>query len=184
MAQPPTIYRFTLELAHVDRAIYSSLDLRVACHPSESLAFMITRVLAYCYFYEEGIAFSRGGLSDAEEPALAIRGLDGAWHAWIEIGNPSAERLHKAAKRCPRVAVVTHRDPQLLLDELATRTIHRQQELELYALDRDLVAALEPALQRNNRWQVTFSDEQLYVVVGSEAFGGSWQKLAPAAERA
>ncbi|MFH1810579.1 MAG: YaeQ family protein [Pseudomonadota bacterium] len=178
MARTPTIHQFKVELSHVDRSIYQPLELRVACHPSESPAYLITRVLAYCYFFEEGLAFSKGGLADPEEPALAIKGLDGAWQAWIEIGNPSAERLHKASKRCPRVAVVTHKTPKLLLDELATRSIHRQEALELYSLDGTLVRTLEPEVERSNRWDVTFSDEQLFVVVGAQTHSGTLQRLA------
>ena len=47
MALTATIYTFDIELADSDRHIYESLALRVARHPSETEAYLVTRVLAY-----------------------------------------------------------------------------------------------------------------------------------------
>jgi len=41
-------------------------------------------------------------------------GLDGTLRVWIDVGTPSAERLHKASKAVPRVVVFTHHSPELL----------------------------------------------------------------------
>src|SRR3954469_15408398 len=98
MALSATVYRLQIDLSDVDRNLYQALDLRVARHPSESMRYLLTRILAYCLCHEEGIAFSKGGLSSNEEPPLTIRDLQGNLRTWIEIGSPSAERLHKASK--------------------------------------------------------------------------------------
>ena len=63
MALGATIYTFDIELADSDRAVYETLNLRVAQHPSETPDYLITRVLAYCLEFSEGIGFSKG-LSD------------------------------------------------------------------------------------------------------------------------
>jgi uncharacterized protein YaeQ len=178
MALQPTVYRFHVLLSHVDRGVYETLDLRVAAHPSESAAFLLTRVLAYAFLTEEGIGFSKGGLSDPDEPALSIRSLDGRLTAWIEVGVPSAARLHKAAKLCKRVVVVAHKNRQGLLDEVASQEIHRKAELELYAVDEGLLRALEPSLEKTTRWEVTFSDGQVYVVAGGATHAGELERLA------
>ena len=47
MAAGATIYNFTVNLADVDRSVYEELTLRVAQHPSETDAYMLTRVLAW-----------------------------------------------------------------------------------------------------------------------------------------
>ena len=70
MALTATIYNIDIDLADGDRQVYETLALRVARHPSESEAYLLTRVLAYALEYREGIAFSRG-LSDPDEPAIA-----------------------------------------------------------------------------------------------------------------
>src|SRR5262245_43082790 len=98
MALTATIHHFEIALSDVDRGVYETLDLRVARHPSESARYLFTRTLAYCLSYEEGIAFSKGGISSTDEAPITVRDLTGVLRAWIEIGSPSAERLHKAAK--------------------------------------------------------------------------------------
>ena len=63
--------------------------------------YLLTRVLAYCLEYTEGLEMSRG-LAEPDEPALMVRDLTGALQAWIEVGSPDAARLHKASKAAPR----------------------------------------------------------------------------------
>ena len=74
MALNSTVYNIVVELSDIDRGVYESLDLRVAQHPSESAEYMVTRVLAYCLEYTEGIEFTQG-LSNADEPAIVVRDL-------------------------------------------------------------------------------------------------------------
>ena len=140
MALTATIYNFDIELADSDRHVYESLSLRVAQHPSESEEFLVTRVLAYLLEYSEGIEFSRG-VSDPDDPAVAIRDLTGRIRTWIDIGTPDAARLHKAAKSGARVVVYTHKNPDQFLRQLSGEKIHRPDELELYAMERALIAA-------------------------------------------
>lgn len=177
MAPGTTLYRFTLALSDVDRGVYETLELRAACHPSETTPYLLTRVLAYAAFYEEGIAFSKGGLSDPDEPALSIRALDGRLAAWIDIGLPSAERLHKASKATPRVVVVTHREPRLLKEALAGKTIHRKDALEVYAVDGALLQSLEGALQKTNDWALTLTSGAVYVTVRGDTLAGTMGRV-------
>src|ERR1700760_2762277 len=97
MALGATIHVFDIELADSDRGVYESFELRVARHPSEAPDYLLTRVLAYCLEYTEGISFS-SGLSTPDEPTIAVRDLTGALRVWIDVGAPSAERLHRASK--------------------------------------------------------------------------------------
>src|SRR5215210_8461686 len=104
MALGATVYNFDVELADSDRQVYETLAVRMARHPSESEEYLVTRLLAYLLEYTGGIEFSRG-VSDPDEPAIAVRDLTGAITTWIEIGTPDAARLHKASKTAARVAV-------------------------------------------------------------------------------
>lgn len=180
MALTATIHHFTVRLSDVDRGVYDTLELKVARHPSEADEYMVARVLAYCLEYTEGIAFSKGGLSDPDEPPLAVRDLTGVLKSWIEIGNPDADRLHKAAKAAPRVAVYTHKDPAQLLKQLEGAKIHRADSLELYALDRGLLAAFVKRLGRRNDLDLSVNDGHLYVTLGGESLSGELAKLNPA----
>ena len=109
MAQTATVFSFEVELAHVDRGVYDSLAFRVAQHPSETEEALLTRVLAYCLEYTDGIQFSSQGLSEPDEPPVSIRDATGALRVWIDIGVPDAARLHKASKAADRVVVYTHK---------------------------------------------------------------------------
>src|ERR671913_425261 len=171
MALNATIYNFDVELADSDRHVYESLALRVARHPSESEEYLVARLLAYLLEFAEGIDFSRG-VSDPDEPTIAVRDLTGAIKAWIDIGTPDAARLHKASKMAGRVAVYTHKDPAQFLKQLAGRKIHNAEALELYAIDRALVQALVERLERRVEFSVSVTDRELYVSIGSDQITG------------
>lgn len=175
MALTSTVYTFDIELADTDRGVYETLALRVARHPSESEEFLVTRVLAYCLEYAEGLAFSNG-LSEPDEPALAVRDLTGVVKAWIEVGAPEAARVHKASKAAPRVAVYTHKDAAKLAERWRGERIHRAEALELYAVDQTLVAALVAALQRRMAFALSVTSGHLYVTLGERVIEGAVQR--------
>ena len=176
VAQTSTIYNFEIDLADSDRAVYEHLELRVARHPSESEDYLVTRVLAYCLEYADGIAFSKG-VSEPDEPAIVVRDLTGAITAWIEVGTPDAARLHKASKAARRVAVYTHKDPAQFLRQLAGERIHNSEALELYAIDRALVDSLVARLDRRVAMSVSVTDRDVYVSIGAENLTGAVVRL-------
>src|ERR1700692_2440475 len=131
MALGATIYVFNIELANPDRGAYQSLQLRVARHPSESEEYFLTRILAYCIEYTEGISFSNG-LFEPDEPTIAVRDLTGAVGAGIDVGAPEAPRLHRASKAAPRVAVYTHKDAGVLAARLRLGGVYRARGVGAY----------------------------------------------------
>ena len=175
MALTATIYAFDIQLAHVDRGVYEALALRVARHPSETEEYLLTRVLAYCLEYAEGIAFSKG-LAEPDEPALAVRDLTGALRAWIDVGAPDAARLHKASKAAPRVAVYTHRDPAQLVRQYAGERIYRAEAVELYAVDRGLLAELAARLERRMAFDLSVTDGTIYVGLDGDTLAGTVER--------
>lgn len=167
MALGATIYAFDIDLSDVDRNVYQALNLRVAQHPSESPDYLVTRVLAYCLEYAEGIAFSKG-LSDPDEPAIMIRDLTGQLEAWVEIGLPLPERLHRASKAAPRVAVYAHRDTAQWALGVAEARIHRAQELEVFAFERGWIAQVVNRLERRMHWSLARSEAEIYLTLGGD----------------
>lgn len=171
MALTATIHNFDIELANVDKGVYEKVALRVARHPSETEEYLFTRVIAYCLEYAEGIAFSNG-IAEPNEPPLAVRDLTGALRLWVEIGAPDAARIHKASKAAPRVAIYTHKDPTVLLRQLAGERIHRADDVELYAVDRPLLADLAARLERRMSFQLSLSESHLYLTLGKDSLDG------------
>jgi hypothetical protein len=59
-----------------------------------------------------------------------------------------------------------------LLGRLAGQRIHRVDALELYAIDRALVAALAARLERRMTFGLSVTGRDLYVAVGAETLVG------------
>ncbi|WP_405138090.1 YaeQ family protein [Nocardia sp. NBC_01388] len=169
MALSATLHTFAVQLADVDRGVYVDLDLRVARHPSETAEYMLTRVLAYCLEYEEGIAFSEGGISATKEPAVVVRDLTTRVTAWIEVGAPDVDRVHRGSKLAGRVAIYTHHDPAKVLSQLPAKRIHQGTEIPLYSFDPGFIESAVPAIQRRNNVTLSITERLLYLDINGTA---------------
>lgn len=176
MALSATVYHLEIALSDVDRNVYETLDLRVARHPSESMRYFLTRTLAYCLSYEEGIAFSKGGLSQTDEPPVAVRDLTGVLLAWIDVGAPSAERLHKASKAARRVALFTSTDWTMLRREASTRVIHKLEDIEVWHVTPAFLDAVEAKLERRSTLEILRNDGNLYATIDGTTIDGALTK--------
>lgn len=171
MALGSTVHTFDVQLSDVDRHVYETLALRVARHPSETAEHLLTRVLAYCLEYEEGIAFTPG-LADPDQPAVEVRDLTGTLQLWVDVGAPDAARLHRAAKAAPRVAVYTQHDPERVRRALAGARIHRAESIALWAVDQGLLEALAARLDRRVAVELSRTDGTLWLTLGGETLTG------------
>jgi uncharacterized protein YaeQ len=172
MAQVATLLRFHIELSDIDRSFYGPLDFRVAQHPSENAAFMITRVLAYALNIREGLEFTPGGLSDADEPCIRAQSLMGTTELWIEVGNPSMKKLNKAMKGAPEVKIYTYKDPLLLLKDIEAASIYRGQEAKIFSIAPEFLQRIEKHLVKNNRWGLIHTDGSLILSIGEKTEQG------------
>jgi uncharacterized protein YaeQ len=172
MAQGTVLYRFRLNVSDVDRSFYEKLDFRIALHPSESVSFLLTRTIAYALNAGNGVSFSAKGLADPDEPCISSDSPMGGKELWIEVGNPSARRLHKAAKAANRVKVYTYKNVELLLKELRTEEVHKRDAIEIYTLDSQLLNELEQALERDNEWEIFRDQGTLLVSMRGESHAG------------
>ena len=171
MALSSTVFVFDVDLADSDRQVYEHLSLRVARHPSESDEFLVARLLAYCLEYRDGIEFSRG-LSDADDAPIAVRDATGKLLVWVDVGTPAPDRLHRAAKAAARVVVYVHKDPRQWLRQLEAATIHRRDQLELRAFDRELIAGIVSRLERRMSFAVSVADAELFVSFSETTISG------------
>lgn len=172
MALSATIFQFNIQLADMDRAVYTDLSLRVAQQASETREFMLVRVMAYCLEYVEGIALTEG-VAAVDEPAIWVRDLTGRVTAWIEVGVPDADRIHRGSKLAERAVVYTHRDPQVLLQQLAGRKLHRAAEIPIYSFDRSFLTEAAGRLQRRSQLAVSVTERQLYLDIDGTALSSA-----------
>ncbi len=104
MALKPTIYKLKIALTDLNRNYYDALSLTIAQHPSETLERMMVRILVFCINAQESLTFTKG-LSAVEEPDLWIHTLDGQIALWIDVGEPTPDRIKKATRIAQTVKV-------------------------------------------------------------------------------
>jgi uncharacterized protein YaeQ len=172
------VYTLDIDLAHADRGVYETLSLRVARHPSESEEYLVARIFAYCCEFTPGIEFSAGGLSDPDAPPIAVRDLTGALQSWIDIGTPAADRLHRASKAAPRVAVYVHREASQWLEGLAIARIHRAAEIEITAIDRNLIGAFIAKLERRMSFAMSIAESEIFAAFTGATLSGRLTRLS------
>lgn len=169
MALTSTLYTVQLEIADTDRGVYETLELWVAQHPSETPEFMLVRLLAYALEYTDGIALTEG-VAAVDEPAILARDLTGQLTLWVEVGAPSAERVHRGSKQAARTAIYTHRDPQQLITQLNGHKIHRAGEIPVRYFDREFIREVAARLQRRSRLSITVTEGQLFLELDGHNF--------------
>jgi len=167
MAQPSSLHRFQIDFSDIDRGIYKAFDLRLARHPSESETYLLTRLIAYILNDREYLEFSPGGLSDPDAPCIQAATPHGEILLWIEIGNPSARKLHKASKAARQVRVYTYKDVKVLLEEIRGNKVHRAETIQVFSLEAKFLEGLAPALERTNKWSLLHQEGTLTVNIGN-----------------
>ncbi len=122
----------------------------------------MARVIAYALEYSEGISFSPG-IGATDEPALAVKGLDGSFIAWVDVGAPNPERIHRAAKLADRVAVYCHRSAEVVYQQLTQSPVFRGDQISFYSFEDAFISDVVAALDRRNQVSVSRSDGTLYI---------------------
>jgi uncharacterized protein YaeQ len=169
MALTATMRRFEIALSDADRGVYADLDLRAAQHPSETDRYLVARAIARCLEHGEGVDFSRGLEAD-DEPAVWQKNLRGEIEAWIEVGAPSIERLHKASKTGARVAVYAWKRASELARDVREGGVHRAEEVAVHGLDAAFLDRVAATLEKRNRWELSVSGGTIYLTIGGKLF--------------
>ena len=172
MAAGATVYRVLVELSDTDRGVYETLTLRLARHPSESGRYLASRTLAYCLSYEEGIEFGKGGVSSADDPPVLVRDASGAMTRWIDVGSPSAERIHRASKLTKRVDIYTHADLVALRREADAGRVYAADTIDVWTLPATLLDELEAVLASGSIGVVR-TGGALYLSAGERTLEGA-----------
>jgi hypothetical protein len=76
------------------------------------------------------------------------------------------------------VVVYIHKDPSQYLKQLDGARVHRAEQLELFEIDRALIAALVARLARRVSFTLSVTDRELYIAIGDETLTGVVRRLA------
>lgn len=169
MAKGATIYKCQIELADAVTNNYQSSELVVAQHPSETELRMLARILAYSLNLDEGLKIGKG-LCNADEPEMWVEALHGDITHWIEVGQPSGDRIRKALRKAPKVTVYSYqsRNDQWLakLDVPAAM----QNKLTIYQIDGDQLQQAQALIKRQMSLSISRFDDMLYVADDAASF--------------
>lgn len=169
MAHKSTVYRATIELADTDRGLYTTLEARVAQHPSETAQRLVARLLAYGLCHDEDLEFTRG-ICEGDTPDLWIRDPDEKINHWIEVGLPDPARITKACKQSQQVSLFLYGNHRRRWEGMHLPSLISIPNLTLYGLESDLVDNLAQNMTRNIHWSLTRSEAILYVTTGNRSY--------------
>ncbi len=175
MALKPTIYKIKISLANIELNYYDNLNLTIAQHPSETLERMMAKVLAFCMNARESLTLTKG-LFSVEEPDIWERTLDDRIALWIDIGEPSFDRIKKAARLSQAVKVYSF---NLKSDSWWAKEQEKFKDLKVsvFQFQWKGIQALAGLMKRTMDLSVTASDGMVYVSSENGACEVPWTAL-------
>jgi len=161
MALKPKIYKLRIALSDLNRHYYDTLNLTVAQHPSETLERMVVRILVFCINAQEHLTFTKG-LSATEEPDLWARSLDDKISLWIDVGEPSAERIKKATRVSPIVKIYSFNTKSNVWWTQG-QTQFNALKASIYQLQWSNIQAFAKLVQRTMDISITITEDSSYI---------------------
>lgn len=175
MASNSKICKLTISLSDIDRNYYDTLNLTVAQHPSETVERMMVRILVFCINAGERLEFTKG-LSAVDEPDIWTRSLDDQLMLWIDVGEPSIDRIKKASRIAKETKVYSfNRKSKPWWD--TGREKFTQLNASFYRFEWESIQALARLQQRTMKLSVTISEESAYVATESGECEVGWVAL-------
>lgn len=175
MALKPTIYKLNISLSDLDRHYYDTITITVAQHPSETLERMMVRVLAFCINAQEYLTFTKG-LSDVDEPDIWARTLDGNISIWIDVGEPSVDRIKKASRLASTVRVYSFNSKSDVWWNKEQEKF-RKLDASIFQFQWESVQALARLVERTMVLSITITDDSAYVSTEKGECEVSWLEL-------
>lgn len=175
MAIKPTIYKARISLSDLERDYYDSINLTIAQHPSETLERMMVRVLAFCINAQEGLELTKG-LDDVEEPDLWALTMDEQITLWIDVGEPSFDRVKKASNRARAVKVYSFNSKSDVWWSQGEPKFSRL-NASFYRFPWESIEALAALVKRTMDLSVTITGDSAYIAGDEGEVEVSWEVL-------
>ncbi|MDN4503962.1 YaeQ family protein [Alteromonadaceae bacterium BrNp21-10] len=175
MAIKPTIYKLRVNLSDLNRDYYDTLNLTVALHPSETAERMMARLIAYCINAQADLHFTKG-LSDVDEPDIWVRGYDEQTNLWIEVGEPSLDRIKKAARSAPKSAVYSFNSKSSVWWQSVENKIN-QAPISVYQINWPAIQQMATFIERTMDMSVTITGDSAYVACAKGECEVGWVTL-------
>ena len=174
MALKATIFKADISITDMDRNYYNDHNLTIARHPSENDERMMLRIIAFIVNAHEHLQFTKG-LSDDEVPDLWQKNFSDDIELWIELGQPSEQRIKKGCNQSKQMKIYAYADNSFdAWWKKEHNKLNTRKNLSVYTLPNALAATLAGAVERSMQIQVTIQDGQIWLTfAGSQTSAGS-----------
>ncbi|MGX5174273.1 YaeQ family protein [Aliikangiella sp. IMCC44653] len=175
MAIKPTIYKLSADLTDINRDVYQSVQLTIAQHPSETTERMMARILAFCLNQTERLEFCKG-LSDVDEPDIWEKSLDDQILLWIELGEPSVERIKKATRLAKRTLIYSFNSKsEVWWQGIAAKA--QQLAVEVIQFNWQEIESLAALCERTMHCSITITGNSAYIATEKGECEVNWNNL-------
>ncbi len=169
MALKSTIFRATLAVADIDHGYYADHALTLARHPSESDERMMIRLIALALnAYKlhsvcdgDGVLGFGAGLSNPDDPDVALRDFTGRIRVWIEVGQPEDKPLIKACGKADEVLLYCFSHAAEIWWRGMESKLTRAKNLSVWRVPSAASQALAALAQRSMQLQATVQEGAL-----------------------
>ncbi len=168
MSLKATIFKVDLSITDMDRHYYADHQLTIARHPSESDKRMMLRILAFAMNASDSLSFTKG-LSDVEEPDLWQKNYSDVIEQWIELGQPSEQRIKKGCNQSEQMCVYSYHNG--MFDnwwQKEQSSLIARKNLSIYTIEESIMEVLALAVNRQMQIQCTIQDGQAWFNFGEE----------------
>jgi uncharacterized protein YaeQ len=136
---------------------------------------MMARVIANCINAQKELSFTKG-LSEVEAPDLWVRNLDDKIALWIDVGEPSVERIKKASRIAQQTRVYSfNTKSEVWWQQIQNKVT--QHNVCVVRLEHDKISQLADMLERTMDMSVTITGESAYITTKAGELELGWETL-------
>lgn len=135
----------------------------------------MVRILVFCINAQENLEFTKG-LSAVDEPEIWARSLDGQLLLWLDVGEPSTDRIKKASRIAKEVKVYSFNRKSAPWWEQG-RNKFAQLNTSFYRFEWENIQSLAALYQRTMQLSVTITGNSAYVATELGECEVSWVPL-------
>ena len=169
MALKSTVFKAQLQVADIDHGYYAEHALTLARHPSETDERMMVRIAALALHahqlqdvcHGDGKLAFGAGLSDPDDPDVALTDFTGRKRLWIEVGQPDERALTKASAQADAVVVLAFHGAADVWWRGIANKVTRLDKLQVWRLPGEAAPALAALAERSMQLQATVQDGAL-----------------------
>tara|TARA_B100001142_G_C14107597_1_gene567819 strand:+ start:260 stop:679 length:420 start_codon:yes stop_codon:yes gene_type:complete len=136
---------------------------------------MMAKLLAFCINAKAGLVFTKG-LSSVEEPDIWIRSLDEQTSLWIDVGEPSPDRIKKASRQAGEVKVYSFNSKSDIWWEQG-RSKFAMLKVSVFRFDSQSVKAFTALVERTMDLSITITGDSAFIATDSGECEVAWEPL-------